>query len=436
MAYDVFISYAHVDRDAAHSACSVMEAAGLRCWIAPRDIVPGTEWGEAIVEAIDGCRVLVLIFSPSANDSQQVRREIERAVSRAVMIVPVRIEAVEPRRSLAYFLAGVHWLDAVTPPLERHFEQLAGVLTALLRTVPAYPALTADEAPVPVRREPPPPAPPHWEPEPLRAFPPARGVPDFAAGFAPPARAAAARAAAARSRPWLWIALVVGCVAASSAVTAFYVTSRSADTRKPRPDPSTEILSAEVGRSVAAPAAAAPAAHPPQMADAGPATAPPAATYAAPPAAIPAAPPAAPPGAPPAAPPAAAVPAPSAQPPAATFAAPRPPAARAAPSVPEWVSSLAGRWRFSNGRACSAGYGTVAYQGDTLRFEWHFPDGRLNVAIERIDATEGDVVTTTVLSDVGTTTPEVGHRVRYEFRADQWLSESLTTHERSLHTRC
>jgi hypothetical protein len=116
LAHDAFISYSHMDKLTAEAVCVALEAAGIRCWIAPRDIAPGAEWGESIVNGIDRCPVMVLIFSSNANESRQVRREVERAVNRGLTIVPMRLEQTEPRRSLAYFLAGIHWLDALTPP--------------------------------------------------------------------------------------------------------------------------------------------------------------------------------------------------------------------------------------------------------------------------------------------------------------------------------
>ena len=82
--FDVFISYSHVDKATADATCATLEQAGIRCWIAPRDIMPGDEWGAAIVKAIDQCRAMVLIFSSSANSSKQIRREVERAVNAGV----------------------------------------------------------------------------------------------------------------------------------------------------------------------------------------------------------------------------------------------------------------------------------------------------------------------------------------------------------------
>jgi hypothetical protein len=138
MPFDAFISYSNSDKLTADAVCGILEAAGIRCWIAPRDIRPGGEYGAAIIEAIDHCRVMVLIFSSNANDSRQIHREIERAVSKGVPIIPVRIENVAPTKSLEYFLGAIHWLDALSPPLEKHFQQLAETVKAILNVeIPA-----------------------------------------------------------------------------------------------------------------------------------------------------------------------------------------------------------------------------------------------------------------------------------------------------------
>jgi TIR domain len=136
MAHDVYISYSHVDKAAADAACATLERAGISCWIAPRDITPGDEWSAAIIKAIDQCRAMVLIFSQNANNSRQIRREVERAVTVGIPLVPVRIEDVVPTESLAYFLATVHWLDAITPPFENHLARLAESLKGLLQVRP------------------------------------------------------------------------------------------------------------------------------------------------------------------------------------------------------------------------------------------------------------------------------------------------------------
>ncbi len=147
MAFDAFISYSSKDKIAANAACAVLESAGVRCWIAPRDIRPGLEYGAAIIEAMDRCRLMVLIFSSSANDSVQIHREIERAVTKAVPIVPVRIEEVAPTKSMEYFLGAIHWLDALTPPIEKHLQHLAETVKAILQVDAAARGASATDGP-------------------------------------------------------------------------------------------------------------------------------------------------------------------------------------------------------------------------------------------------------------------------------------------------
>lgn len=132
MAHDVFISHSAKDKTIADAVCATLERKGIRCWIAPRDIVPGKQWGEAIIDAIGASRVMVLLFSSNANESQQIVREVERAVNKGIPVVPFRVEDVDPNKSLEYYISAPHWLDALTPPLESHVEKLANTIRLLL----------------------------------------------------------------------------------------------------------------------------------------------------------------------------------------------------------------------------------------------------------------------------------------------------------------
>jgi regulator of sirC expression with transglutaminase-like and TPR domain len=132
MAHDIFICHAHQDNTVANAVCATLEAHGIRCWIAPRDILPGSDWGEAIIDAIQGAKALVLVFSSNSNESDQVKREVERAVHQGIAVVPFRIEDILPNKTLEYFISTQHWLDALTPPLEDHLHHLAETITVLL----------------------------------------------------------------------------------------------------------------------------------------------------------------------------------------------------------------------------------------------------------------------------------------------------------------
>jgi hypothetical protein len=150
MAHDVFISHSAKDKATADAVCATLESEGIRCWIAPRDVLASREYGEAIIDAIEECRIMVLVFTANANASPQIRREIERAVNHGVAILPLRMEDVLPGKSLEYFIGNVHWLDALTPPFETHLKNLAGTIKIVLaRTEPGASATLPQEERLP-----------------------------------------------------------------------------------------------------------------------------------------------------------------------------------------------------------------------------------------------------------------------------------------------
>jgi hypothetical protein len=124
----VFISYASQDVVVANKVCSALEAAGLPCWIAPRDVQAGAPYGAAIVEAINACRLLVLVLSKSAIDSPHVLREVERASSKKRPVLSIRLDASVLPPDLEYFLSANHWMDGSGGPIER-------ILPALVEAV-------------------------------------------------------------------------------------------------------------------------------------------------------------------------------------------------------------------------------------------------------------------------------------------------------------
>src|ERR1035437_9087844 len=132
MTKDIFISYSSQDQAIAFSACQYLENNNFSCWIAPRDILPGIYYGESILSAIAESKVFILIFSSSSNNSPQVIREIERAVSKGIKIIPFRIEEILPSKAMEYFISSSHWLVAFNEKAEKSFEKLKNVLYILL----------------------------------------------------------------------------------------------------------------------------------------------------------------------------------------------------------------------------------------------------------------------------------------------------------------
>jgi TolB-like protein/Tfp pilus assembly protein PilF len=132
MTPQVFISHSSKDKEIADVICRHLESQEIPCWMAPRNIEYGSDWTEAIMRGICACRVFVLIFSENANNSGHVRREVAKASSLELVVIPFRIQEVLPKTGLAYFLETVHWLDAITPPLENHLVALSNRVKKLL----------------------------------------------------------------------------------------------------------------------------------------------------------------------------------------------------------------------------------------------------------------------------------------------------------------
>src|SRR5277367_5521859 len=107
----VFISYASHDAAVAQNVCSALEAASILCWIAPRDVVPGTMYAGGIVRAIDESTILVLILSKDAVASAHVGKELERATSKRHPIIALRIDAAPLTPDFEYFLNASQWIE-------------------------------------------------------------------------------------------------------------------------------------------------------------------------------------------------------------------------------------------------------------------------------------------------------------------------------------
>jgi len=124
----VFISYASQDRREADTLCAALEAAGLPCWIAPRDVRAGESYAAAIVQAINSCRMLLLVLSRSAIESPHVLREIERASSKNRPVLSIRLDTTALPPEMEYFLSANQWLEVADGRIE-------AILPALIDSV-------------------------------------------------------------------------------------------------------------------------------------------------------------------------------------------------------------------------------------------------------------------------------------------------------------
>lgn len=136
----VFISHSSRDKNIADAICNKLEKESVRCWIAPRDIVPGIDYGESIINAIYKSQIMIVVFTTNANESKFVSKEVERAISKGSIVIPVRLQDILPSKSMEFFLSSSHWLDAITPPIESHLDNLTSTIKNLLKgSIPLTP---------------------------------------------------------------------------------------------------------------------------------------------------------------------------------------------------------------------------------------------------------------------------------------------------------
>jgi hypothetical protein len=126
MPHEVFISYRHEDKEWAGRICSALEARGIACWIAYRDIAPGADWPAEIMNGLKHSKFFAVILSSNSVNEEQISREVRIAADELKLrIFPIRIEDVQPPAKVGYFLGDIQWLDVFDGKFETAIDQLA-----------------------------------------------------------------------------------------------------------------------------------------------------------------------------------------------------------------------------------------------------------------------------------------------------------------------
>jgi len=130
---DLFVCHSSDDAAVATEIVQRLEALGISCWIAPRDVEPGTSYAESLYHAIEKAPVFAVLMSRGANMSRHVVRELEIADQMSKRIVPVRLEDFEATGAFCYHTRAAHfyaWNEAPEIVLERIAEQVKRAKTA------------------------------------------------------------------------------------------------------------------------------------------------------------------------------------------------------------------------------------------------------------------------------------------------------------------
>ncbi len=188
----LFVSHPSSKADTALHIERALNARGVRCWMAPRDVEPGEQWDVAIRKAISTTDAMLLLFCGDSERSRQVKRELILADQSHKPIIPMRLERIEPQE-LSYHLADSQWIDWIEQRDEAIERVAAKARDFQNQRDDAIDRVAAQARDFQHRREgTPPPAPVS---APFAPAPPA--YPPFPPPPAPPAKSLA----------WLWITL-------------------------------------------------------------------------------------------------------------------------------------------------------------------------------------------------------------------------------------
>ena len=124
MPHATFISYPEESFAPAAHLVSILEANQILCWMAPRDVSPGTSWPVAASDAIKNSRLVIILVSQHTVQSKRIAREIALADAAGIAVIPIAIEEVELEGDLKILLESRQWITVFPGSVEEHAARL------------------------------------------------------------------------------------------------------------------------------------------------------------------------------------------------------------------------------------------------------------------------------------------------------------------------
>jgi hypothetical protein len=165
----LFVCFSSKDETVAREVVQSLEADGLKCWISLRDVLPGQNYQEAIVQAIEAASGIVFVFSEHSNKSMEIKKELSLGGSVSIPVFPLRLSPIAPSGALRYELAIRQWID-IFPHRQHALAKLGRTIKQTLEGGDpddnSHPPATAKVEPVAAAK-----APPNKKPAPARRAP-------------------------------------------------------------------------------------------------------------------------------------------------------------------------------------------------------------------------------------------------------------------------
>jgi hypothetical protein len=132
-----FISYPRINTDFALKLALDLREAGFQIWLDQLDIPTGVRWDDEIEKALNDCEIFMVVLTPAAINSNNVKDEIGYAIDNHKHIFPVLLEPCNIPLRLRRF----QYVDFSALDHESGVEKAKKILTSLIKepTVPRIP---------------------------------------------------------------------------------------------------------------------------------------------------------------------------------------------------------------------------------------------------------------------------------------------------------
>lgn len=125
----IFVSHAEEDLPLADEVVQLLEGRGHHCWIAHRNIPPGTQsWAGPIVAAIADSKVVLILVTPYSVASKQVLREVTVADDENIPLIPVCLDNVSLSKDFRYFFASAQRLEIADTPRQQTLQMIGNAV--------------------------------------------------------------------------------------------------------------------------------------------------------------------------------------------------------------------------------------------------------------------------------------------------------------------
>lgn len=123
-----FISYSRVNKEFASKLAKGLRTAGYHIWFDLMDIPTGSRWDDEVENALRECSIFLIILTPAAIASENVKDEIGYAIDHGKRLLPILLENCDVPLRLRRF----QYVDFTTKTFDDGFESAKGLLSDII----------------------------------------------------------------------------------------------------------------------------------------------------------------------------------------------------------------------------------------------------------------------------------------------------------------